>query len=225
MSKMKGVNNYYHRELTKSEVDNNEHRHFIGGLWEELGLLQFEFLKKRGLKPEHRLLDVGCGCLRGGVHFTKYLDEGKYYGIDINKSLIDAGEVELSKAGLLSKKANLLVDDSFAFSKFGVKFDYMVSISVFTHLPMNIIIRCLKNVKENLSPEGVYYSTFFLAPESVHLDKLRHDPGNIITNYDSDPFHYSREEVACMAELAQLRVEILGGWEHPRNQKMVAFYV
>ena len=74
--------NGYGRQLTDAEIESRAHRELVGGLWEELGVLQFEFLVKRGLKPHHRLLDVGCGALRGGVHFVRYLDPGCYHGID-----------------------------------------------------------------------------------------------------------------------------------------------
>lgn len=43
------------------------HRNYVGGLWDEIGLLQFEFLKSRGLKPHHVLVDIACGSLRAGV--------------------------------------------------------------------------------------------------------------------------------------------------------------
>jgi hypothetical protein len=59
------------------------------------------FLKNAELKPHHSLLDVGCGCLRDGIHFIGYLKRGNYVGIDINQSLLDAGyEIELARAGL-----------------------------------------------------------------------------------------------------------------------------
>lgn len=45
----------------------------VGGMWEEIGMLQFQFLVAQGIRAEHRLLDVGCGCLRGGIHLTGYL--------------------------------------------------------------------------------------------------------------------------------------------------------
>lgn len=56
----------------------------IGGHWEALGKLQFDYLVANGLKPGHRLLDIGCGTLRGGRHFIRYLAPGGYTGIDIS---------------------------------------------------------------------------------------------------------------------------------------------
>src|SRR5277367_14092 len=76
--------NDYGRQLNADEVAAGDHRQFVGGMWDEIGALQFEFLKKEGLLPRHCLIDIGCGCMRGGVHFAQYLDKGKYHGIDIN---------------------------------------------------------------------------------------------------------------------------------------------
>lgn len=223
MSKiMKGVNAYF-KELSAEEIENKDHRRFVGGLWEELGELQLNFLLAAGMKPEHYLLDVGCGSLRGGVHYIKYLQQGHYYGLDINQSLIDAGHIEVAEAGLTDKAPNLLVDDKFSFEKFQRKFDYMVSVSVFTHLPLNIIVRCLSKARDSLAPNGVYYATFFEAPHSAHIERIQQQPGGITTNYDADPFHYSAEELQFMAKIAGLELDIIGDWNHPRNQRMAAF--
>lgn len=219
---MRGINSYG-RELTKEQIDNEIHRSFVGGLWEEVGLLQFEFLKAHGLLASHKLLDVGCGCLRGGIHYIKYLEEGNYYGLDVNRSLIEAGLVEINNNKLEGKHPVLLVDDLFRFSKFQQKFDFMVSVSLFTHLPMNIIIRCLCEARRHLTSGGIYFSTFFEAPNSAYIDKLQQNPGGIITNYDSDPFHYSYEELSWMARVSGLNFNLIGNWGHPRNQKMASF--
>jgi cyclopropane fatty-acyl-phospholipid synthase-like methyltransferase len=221
---MSGVNPYG-KELAKEEIDKKLHRDFVGGLWEELGQLQYDFLKSQGLKPFHKLLDIGCGCLRGGLHFIKYLEEGNYYGLDINSSLIQAGILEIEEAGLEDKHPRLLVDDQFRLDNFREDFDFIVSISLFTHLPMNIIIRCLSEVRKHLKSGGVYFSTFFEAPKSAYLDKLTHHPGEIITNYDSDPFHYSFQELSWMASTSRLEIKLIGDWNHPRNQKMAAFFI
>ncbi len=62
---MSEINQYY-QQLTQEQIDAGTHRDMVGGMWEEIGRLQFEFLRARGLKPSHRLLDIGCGSLRGG---------------------------------------------------------------------------------------------------------------------------------------------------------------
>lgn len=218
-----GVNTYYSRQLSESEIMSGEHRTLVGGLWEELGILQFEFIKTMGLLPEHKLLDVGCGAMRGGLHFVKYLNTGNYYGLDINTSLIEAAKVELLGAGLEFRSPHLLVDDKFDFSLFDVDFDYALAISVFTHLDINHIVRCLVNMQKTLRPDGKFYATFFEAPASVHLNAIKHTPGGVVTNYDNDPFHYSYSEMKYLADQAGMKVDVVKNWVHPRDQKMLCF--
>jgi len=224
MNIMKGTNAYF-KQLTKKDFKIKKHRGFIGGMWDELGTLQFNFLVENGLKPNHKLLDIGCGCLRGGVKFIDYLDVKNYYGFDINESLIEAANIEIAEYKLEEKCANLLVNNNFEFGKFEEKFDFMVSISVFSHLPFQNIVKCLVNARNNLKETGVYYATYFEAPFSAHIEEIHQKPGNVVTKYDMDPFHYSNEEIKYMAQLAGLNVDIIGDWNHPRNQKIVAFTI
>jgi GT2 family glycosyltransferase/tetratricopeptide (TPR) repeat protein len=215
--------NPYERQLTEKEIEEKAHRSFVGGLWDEVGNLQFNFMKEQGLAPQHTLIDVGCGSMRGGIHFIRYLDEGHYFGIDINASLIEAGKKEISDADLTAKQPQLLVNDKFEMSQMGASFDFGIAVSVFTHLPMNTIIRCLVEMEKVLKAKGAFYATFFLAPTSGHLGMIRHTPGDVVTEYDQDPFHYSRDEILYMASIARLKVRFIGDFNHPRNQQMLAF--
>ena len=40
----------YGRELSDEEIANKAHRDFVGGYWEAIGRLQFEFLRDQGLR-------------------------------------------------------------------------------------------------------------------------------------------------------------------------------
>ncbi|KAF0817854.1 hypothetical protein KIS4809_3372 [Bacillus sp. ZZV12-4809] len=55
-------------------------------MWKEIGELQLKFMKEQGLQP-NEMLKIGCGSLRGGIFFIKYLNKGKYTGLDLNSSL------------------------------------------------------------------------------------------------------------------------------------------
>ena len=217
------VYNAYGLQLTDTEISLNVHREFVGGMWDEIGVLQLNFLQQHGLMPDHHLLDVGCGALRGGVHFIRYLEAGHYCGIDINASLIAAGEKELEPENLLVKHPNLLVNEQFEFGRFGRTFDYAMAVSVFTHLPMNHIVRCLAEIRKALGNGGLFFATFFESPAAAHLEPITHTPGSVKTNYDKDPFHYSFEEFQWMAQIADMRVELTGEWDHPRDQRMLSF--
>jgi SAM-dependent methyltransferase len=218
----RGVNDYW-RQSTADEIAAGQHKDFVGGMWDEIGDLQIGFLKARGLSPGHRLVDIGCGSLRGGVRCVSYLDRGNYYGLDINASLIEAGREELVRSGLTGKQPNLLVNDKFEMSRFGVSFDYAIAVSVFTHLYMNHIARCLVEARKVLKPGGKLFATFFESPSSLHVEPIAHDPKGVVPNYDADPFHYSFAGIERLAETAGLSAEHVGDWGHPRDQRMLCF--
>ena len=107
---------------------------YVGGLWEEAGAAQFEFLCSQGLKPHHYLLDIACGSLRGGTKFIPFLDAGHYMGVDQEEMLIRLGvEKELGPKLYTEKKPQLLVSDSFEFDKLDHSPHYALAISLFTH--------------------------------------------------------------------------------------------
>ncbi len=220
LTPMAGVN-AYHRPLTEDEIEAGAHRQFVGGLWEEIGALQLRFLIAQGLAPTHSLVDIGCGALRGGVNFVRYLDQGRYHGLDVNPSLIAAGRLELRRAGLDPREVRLLADEAFRLSRFGTTFDYGICVSVFTHLFLNHIGRAFHEMRTVMHAGSRFYCTFFEAPSAVHLDPIRHRPGNALTQWDADPFHQSFEELAGLAAQCGLRAHLLGGWDHPRNQQML----
>jgi ubiquinone/menaquinone biosynthesis C-methylase UbiE len=212
------------RQLTENELGSKLHREYVGGAWEEIGALQFNFIKQQGLRQEHYLLDVGCGSLRGGIHFARYLAESHYYGIDINASLVEGGRRELRDAGLDHKRPQLAVSNCFDVSQFGRQFDFAMAQSLFTHLPFNHIVHCLIEVRKVIQSGGTFFATFFESPESGHLSAIAH-PGGAVTHYDEDPYHQSWEEMQWLAGIARLNVRLIGDWQHPRNQRMLAFSI
>lgn len=161
------------RHLSREQIESGLHRQKVGGAWDEIGPLQLSFLRESGLSASDRLLDVGCGALRGGVHFVRYLDDGRYFGMDVESSLLDAGRYELERAGLSDKRVNLLADGDFRFGRFEQSFDYALAVSLFTHLDLNTIAKCLRRLRPVLT--GSLYATFFEAPNRVHLKPIKRE--------------------------------------------------
>lgn len=203
-----------------------KHRETIGGLWDDLGRLQLDFLIAQGLRPEHTLLDVGCGCLRGGVRFAEYLEAGRYAGADSNISLLDAGyDLELRSAGLQHKvrPTDLLHSETFEFQRLGRTFDFAIAQSVFTHLDLNLVRLCLANISRVLKPGARFYATYFEAPaDAGPLETVDRGEG-IVTKSWGDPFHYRFEDFVFAARGLPLNVERVGAWGHPRGQFMLEF--
>jgi SAM-dependent methyltransferase len=201
------------------------HREQVGGLWDEVGALQIGFLRAQGLRPSDTLLDVGCGCLRGGVHLVGYLEPGRYYGIDRDADLLRAGfEIELPRAGLAGRLADdhLLANDAFEVGRFGATFDAAWAQSVFTHLTAPDIRRCLSEVACVVRPGGRFFATFFRAGDDARVP-VTHHPGGIVTYPDMDPYHYRFADLEALAAGLPWRVTDLGGWSHPRAQQMARF--
>lgn len=215
---MIGVNGYW-KQFSDRDIANGEHRGYVGGMWDEIGRLQFEWLVSEGLVPDHALIDVGCGALRGGVHFAGYLRSGNYCGIDVNVSLLEAGRRELALAGLSDKSVRLHATDRFDASVFGTSFDFGISVSLLTHLNANYIILCFAEVKKVMHSQSRVFFTFFEAPYPACLDPVDQGEG-VVTHCTHDCYHYSWREISGFAEMAGLNAIYIGDWGHPRNQKM-----
>ena len=213
------------RERVKTILSVGQRRR--GALRERIGRLQFEFLVGRGLRPEHSLLDVGCGNLRGGVHFIRYLEPGHYYGIDKNPERLDQGRREVKRLGLADKHPRLVQIEDFNFQALNHTFDYALAQSLFTHLPLNSILRCLVMIETVLRPGGEFYATFFENPHGKsHLAPIPHprvDGPDFLTYPDRDPYHYDIQTFHWICEGTGLEVESIGEWNHPRDQRLLCF--
>jgi SAM-dependent methyltransferase len=210
----------------RKAVELGQHRDVIGGLWEELGKLQLDFMIGEGLKPNHKLLDLGCGSLRGGIHFIRYLDPGNYFGIDINRSLLDAGYVELGLVGLQGRlpAGHLFCNGDFEFPRPDHSIDFVLAQSLFTHVTFNTIRKCFERIARKLKVGGTFYATFFELPENLRSsDPFRHEPAGVVTQGSQDPYHYRFRDLEHAAPEALWAPRYIGGWNHPRGQHMAAF--
>jgi 2-polyprenyl-3-methyl-5-hydroxy-6-metoxy-1,4-benzoquinol methylase len=142
----------------------------IGGMWDEVGPMQLDFLVGEGLARDHRMLDIGCGSLRGGRRFIRHLDPEGYTGIDISEGVIEAGKRLVLDEGLTDKRPRLIAhtagDLRFAMLT-GESFDFLLAQSVFTHLEEAHIEECFRNVGRLMGPESRFYFTFYSGETSV----------------------------------------------------------
>jgi SAM-dependent methyltransferase len=211
----------YHRFF-----DPEWHRRGIGNLprWEEMGDLQFEYLVRHGLERHHCLLDVGCGPLRGGIHFIRYLEPGRYFGVDKNGPVLEeARRVEVPRHGVADKRPTLVAMESFDFPRLGQTFDYALAQSVFTHLDVNQIIRCVMQMEKVLVAGGRFFATIWENPEGKrNLDDIRQTERKV-THFDADSYHYDVGTFEWICKGTSLSVERLGPWGHPDNQIMLVF--
>jgi ubiquinone/menaquinone biosynthesis C-methylase UbiE len=178
--------------------------------WRELGKLQFTYLKGHGLRRDHRMLEIGCGNLRAGWRFIRYLDEDNYYGIDISPEVLLAALDTLADRGLTAKRPHLtLVDDlTFRFLP-DEAFDVVHAHSVFSHSPLAVIEECFANVGRIMRPDGFFDFTFDRTEGKEHT-VLRED------------FYYRTETLLDAARRYGLVAEFMADWEElPHKQSKI----
>jgi SAM-dependent methyltransferase len=182
----------------------------IGGAWEELGQHQFDFLVRIGLAPRHTLLDIGCGTLRGGRHFIRYLDAGNYTGMDISAKAVAYGRRLVEQEGLSEKEPRLLVSTSkdLRFREFeGETFDYLLAQSVFTHLRPEHIEECFEHVGQIMKSTSAFFFTF---TEAEEFDQT-----------GLKDFCYPRTFFQSLAEECGFELrDRSSAYDHPRGQRM-----
>jgi SAM-dependent methyltransferase len=140
---------------------------FLGGKQERFviaGRTLFITLLSEGLFPGSKVLDIGCGCLRGGYWLIHFLEKGCYCGIEPNREMLDAGLKILLEPGLLDlKQPRFDHDPDFNFANFKEKFDFLVGLSIWTHAAKSQIQVMLDGFVEHASPGGVFITTYYPA--------------------------------------------------------------
>lgn len=193
------------------------HRHQVGGMWEEIGQLQFDFMVGAGLRPEHVLLDIACGSLRAGVHFIPYLNRGNYLGLDRERRLIELGiERELGKDVYEDKAPEFVVSSKFEFEKFTKKPNFALAQSLFTHLAAKDIIVCLTRLRKFVDPGTRFFATYFIRERSSKRQPPRRSHPHL-------NFFYPRRIIEEFGTNSGWRPNYIGDWNHPRGQMMVEY--
>ena len=135
-------------------------------LWEMKRRFQFDFLTSQGLEPDSRLLDIGCGTLRGGIPLIEYLQTGHYAGVEARPEVMEEARKELADAGLEHKQPRLIRSEDPADVHLPQPVDYAWAFSVLFHMPDETVDACLGLVARELTDDGVFYANVSLS-ESI----------------------------------------------------------
>ncbi len=127
---------YTSLQLDDAAIARGDYKLHLGGGsegWDARGLFQLHLLRAHGLEPSSTLLDIGCGPLRAGLHFIRYLDAGNYQGFDYNASFVAAGQQLIAEHGLADKRPSVATLADFDFQGVERLFDYGLAFSVLNH--------------------------------------------------------------------------------------------
>ncbi|MCB6178524.1 methyltransferase [Rhodobacter sp. Har01] len=207
---------FYDRALA-----DGRHRDIVGGRWSETAAAQMALLLDEGLRPEDRLLDIGCGCLRLGHRAAAYLAPGHYWGTDASLALMRRGhEAELSdETRARLPPGNLVEDADFGFPGLPDSIDIALAFAVFTHLPPDALPRALAQVRARFPRLRRMLLTVFLAPQG-HAGPHR-QPDGVVTHPDRPPWHRPAAQVEAEARAAGFTPD----WRPrrlPRSQRLLA---
>lgn len=155
--------------LPDTPVNHQAVRHV--GTKDEEGQAQLGILIMHGCKPEHTVLEIGCGALNAGYPIMQYLNAGNYVGIDPNFWTIENSlKVPEVKAVADARKARFGASAEFDAASFGTKFDYVISHSVLSHAAHWQWPQFLKNVDAVLKPGGMILASLHFTEGNAYGD-------------------------------------------------------
>ena len=132
--------------------------------FEEAGRRQFDALIREGLKPESRVLDIGCGCLRTAWWLVRFSNPGCYFGIEPVRRRIDLGlEYLFTSEELTLKQPRFDSNPDFDFSVFGTRFDFFLAGSIWSHACKRQIETCLDSFVAHSTAASVFLSSYIPA--------------------------------------------------------------
>ncbi|WP_131592536.1 class I SAM-dependent methyltransferase [Synechococcus sp. BS55D] len=188
-------------------------------IWVEHQQMQLAFLQRHGLTPSSTVLDLGCGPMRLGSALIPLLQEGFYFGQDVNPDTIAFGEEVLREAGIpVLAPYRLFASDQFDLGPVDRPVQIAFANSLFSHLSLNSILTALLQLEPRLAPGGVLYATFFaLEPGRRWLAAHpRNKWGRLFSTYPhQDPYHYPLELLQALARQAGYHLDLMPDFGHP----------
>lgn len=169
---------------------------FLGGpveTFEAIGRLQLITLLRCGLYPDSRVLDLGCGSLRGGVWLVHFLQSERYFGIEPNAAMLDVGKNEILGTELVAeKRPKFLTNDNFDPAEFGVEFDFFLARSIWTHASRDQIRQMLDAFTLYGAGDAVFLTSFL---PTEHGETGYSDEGWVGRSHESDTRGVVRHEL------------------------------
>ncbi|KAL2478105.1 S-adenosyl-L-methionine-dependent methyltransferase superfamily protein [Forsythia ovata] len=158
----KGISHYEGEEANNhtalpcpGELLVEEHHSNYGEPWAG-GRDVFEFLAESAhLTPNSKVLEIGCGTLRVGLHFIRYLNPDHFHCLERDElSLMAALRYELPSQGLLYKRPLIVKGEDMNFSKFGdgPMYSLIYASAVFLHMPDKLVWIGLEKLASRLKP-------------------------------------------------------------------------
>jgi hypothetical protein len=167
------------------------------------GRRQLDALLEEGLRPESRVLDIGCGCLRAAYWLIHYLDPGRYHGIEPARRRVECGLRYLfTPEEVRRKQPRFDHNPHFDSSVFGAPFEFFLAGSIWTHASKRQVAAMLDSFLRG-STSATVFLTSYLAATSAD-DDYQGDAW-VGTSHESDSPGVIRHSFAWIAEQCRRR--------------------
>jgi hypothetical protein len=108
-----------------------------------------------GLKPDHLCIEYGCGSLWAAEPIIRYLDQGRFYGIDLTDQFYEVGRARLADL-VAEKQVRLGVIAPPTLSEIAaLQPDFLYSRKVLPHVPDDALPRYLANICCVMAPKTI----------------------------------------------------------------------
>jgi hypothetical protein len=113
----------------------------------------FQRMVEYGLKPEHLCVEYGCGSLWAAEPIIRYLDKGRFYGIDLSDQFYEVGRQRL--ADLVAEKAVRLgvIAPPTLREIAALQPDFLYSRKVLPHVAESALPRYIANICSVMAPK------------------------------------------------------------------------
>jgi SAM-dependent methyltransferase len=179
------------------------------GFWTALQRYHLELLTRNGLKHNHRLLDVGCGPLLGGIKFIEYLDPNNYVGYDIDPVRIETAKEQIKKHKLETKKPRIFVSSDFGASELRETFDFIWASQMLYYFDDEKLKGIFRTVATQLAPGGKFLGDVF---ELDHYEFRFPELGKYVRHTPE-----SMQKVAAHAGLNCTLLGTIGEFGYPKR--------
>ena len=157
-----------------------------------------------GLKPHHRILEVGCGIGTVSHLLASQVPQGKVLAVDISPESIEKGKQLWKKQGNLQFE----VSDMSDFSKPGETFDFFVFPDVLEHIPVAQHARLFENIQRHAHADSVVvihipaprYLEWMIAnqPEKLQVIDQPLDTATLVQTLTATGFYLEKMETYAL---------------------------
>lgn len=130
--------------------------------FERVGRDALILLLEHGLRPDHYVLDFGCGPLRLGYWLIRLVDPGHYFGIEPVSTMLQPGLRHAVSEDILAFKKPTFSDTRLCeFTVFDAKFDFIVARSIMTHSTPGMLRKVLQSFRDHTDHGSQLFASYW----------------------------------------------------------------